>query len=168
MRQNFIDGKTFSVMHTTSLYNTYVDNCDFEVGMHYYPGDVTRDSEVGGCVLLIPAKNSQEVKNAGWKLLSYLCSKEVNMIWASESGYMPTRNSVLQTEEGEAFLAEKPAFKAVFDNLDNINPRIQHPAWSSFANIWMETMAKSILENGDIAADMKNAVTEMNEVLSDA
>ncbi|WP_071434287.1 ABC transporter substrate-binding protein [Angelakisella massiliensis] len=168
MRQNFIDGKTFSVMHTTSLYNTYVDNCDFEVGMHYYPGDVTRDSEVGGCVLLIPAKNSQEVKNAGWKLLSYLCSKEVNMIWASESGYMPTRNSVLQTEEGEAFLAEKPAFKAVFDNLDNINPRIQHPAWSSFANIWKETMAKSILENGDIAADMKNAVTEMNEVLSDA
>lgn len=90
------------------------------------------------------------------------------MTWASETGYMPTRNSVLQTEEGEAFLAEKPAFKAVFDNLDNINPRIQHPAWSSFAKIWMETMAKSILENGDIAADMKNAVTEMNEVLSDA
>ena len=33
MRQKFQDGQTFSVMHTSSLYNNYVSKCDFEVGM---------------------------------------------------------------------------------------------------------------------------------------
>ncbi|MEG0852424.1 MAG: ABC transporter substrate-binding protein, partial [Angelakisella sp.] len=162
MRQNFIDGKAFSVMHTSSLYNTYVDKCDFEVGMHYYPGDITRNSEVGGSVLLIPAKNDQKVKNAGWQFLSFLCSKDINMLWAKETGYMPTRNSVLETEEGKKFLEEKPAFKAIFDNLDSINPRIQHPAYSTFSKLWMESMGKSIIEKGDIPTDMKAVAKLMN------
>lgn len=168
MRQNFIDGKAFSVMHTSSLYDTYVDKCDFEVGMHYYPGDITRNSEVGGSVLLMPSKNDQKVKNAGWQFLSFLCSKEVNMIWAEETGYMPTRNSVLNTDEGKAFLEKKPAFKAIFDNLDTINPRIQHPAYSTFSKQWMEAMGKSIIEGGDIPTDMKTMVKLMNETLADA
>ena len=57
MRQNFYDQKTFSVMHTSSLYNNYVSKCpDFEVGMAWYPAATTGDknSEVGGCVLGIP------------------------------------------------------------------------------------------------------------------
>jgi multiple sugar transport system substrate-binding protein len=168
MRQNFIDGKTFSVIHTTSLYNMYVANTKFNVGMHYLPGNGgKRDSEVGGSVILIPAKNSQEVKNAAWKLITYLTGKDVNMYWAKGTGYMPTRNSVTKTAEGQAFLKEKPAFKAVFDNLDHIYPRIQHPAYTSFAKIWMQTMAKVIIEGGDITAAMKKAAILMDEALQD-
>lgn len=167
MRQNFIDGKTFSVIHTTSLYDMYVEQCDFEVGMAYLPGDKTRTSEIGGNVLLIPAKNTQEVKNAAWTLLSYLTSKDVNMVWATETGYMPTRNSVTQTDEAKAFLKEKPAFSAVFDNLDTIMPRIQHPAYSRLSTIWKETLAKSIIEGEDMKTSMDNAKVLIDEVLSE-
>jgi ABC-type glycerol-3-phosphate transport system substrate-binding protein len=167
MRQNFIDGKAFSVIHTTSLYNLYASTCKFKVGMHYLPGAQARDSEIGGSVLLIPAKNGQEVKNAAWKLLSYLTGKEVNMLWARETGYMPTRNSVTKTAEGKAFLAEKPAFKAVFDNLDHIYPRIQHPAYSALAKVWMQELAKVIIEGGDVDAAMKKAAILIDEALQD-
>lgn len=167
MRQGFMEGKNFSVIHTSSLYNMYVDNCDFTVGMHYLPGNTTRDSEIGGCVLLIPAKNTQDVKNAGWKLLTYLTGKDVNMLWARETGYMPTRNSVTRTEEGKAYLAEKPAFKAIFDNLDHINPRIQHPAYSALSKIWMDHMAKVIIEGGSMSETMQKAATLIDEVLQD-
>ena len=167
MRQNFLDGKAFSVVHTTSLYEMYATNAKFKVGMHYLPGNVTRKSEIGGCVLLIPSKNKQDVKNAAWKLLSYLTSKEVNMLWAKETGYMPTRNSVLQTSEAKAFLEEKPAFKAVFDNLNNINPRIQHPAYAALSKIWMQELAKVIIEGGDVDSSMKKMAQLINEALED-
>ncbi|MBU0928622.1 MAG: ABC transporter substrate-binding protein [Spirochaetes bacterium] len=167
MRQNFMDGKAFSVIHTTSLYNMYATNCKFKVGMHYLPGNTSRDSEIGGCVLLIPRKNSQAVKNAGWQLISYLTGKDVNMLWARETGYMPTRNSVTKTAEGKAFLAEKPAFKAVFDNLDHINPRIQHPAYTALSKVWMQELAKVIIEGGDVKAAMKKAATLIDEALQD-
>lgn len=168
MRQGFIDGKYFSVMHTSSLYNMYVTNCKFEVGMWYYPGNVTRDSEVGGSVLLMPAKNTQEVKNAGWQFLKYLTGKDVNMRWARETGYMPTRKSVLNTQEGLDFLKEKPAFQVIFDNLDHINPRIQHPGYSALATAWKDAMAKAILEKGDVAKGMQDAAKLIDEALADA
>lgn len=168
MRQNFIDQKAFSVIHTSSLYNTYVNKCkDFEVGMAWLPAADTKNQEIGGCVLLIPAKNDQKVKNAAWQFLSYLCSKEVNMKWADETGYMPTRKSVLNTAEGLDFLQRKPAFKCIFDNLDYINPRIQHPAWNEFATIWKNYLAEIYIEKTNVDSSIKDMVVEMNEVLED-
>lgn len=168
MRQNFIDKKAFSVIHTSSLYNTYVDKCDFEVGMAWLPGGETKNQEIGGSVLLIPAKNDQAVKNAGWQFLSYLCSKDTNMKWARETGYIPTRNSVLQTDEGKDFLKEKPEFQCIFDNLDLINPRIQHPGWSQLATIWKNYMTEMMIEDVDIPDKVNNMAEEIDEVLEDS
>lgn len=169
MRQSFYDGKTFSVMHTSSLYNTYVDKCDFEVGMAWYPASTTgaKNSEVGGCVLGIPAKNDQETKNAAWVFLQYLCGKTVNMKWAKGTGYLPTRNSVLKTDEGKAFLAEKPEFTCIFDNLDLIKPRIQNAAWSQLATTWKNYMNEMLAEKADVAKTSDAMVEEIDEILED-
>lgn len=168
MRQNFIDGKTFSVVHTSSLYNTYVENCDFEVGMAWLPSGETKNQEVGGSALLIPAKNDQATKNAAWQFLAYLCSKDVNMIWASETGYLPTRNSVQTTEEGQEFLKEKPEFQVIFDNLNLIQPRIQHPGWNQLATIWKNSLAEIIKEDVDMNGMLEQMAEEIDEVLEDA
>lgn len=170
MRQNFYDQKTFSVMHTSSLYNNYVSKCpDFEVGMAWYPAATTGDknSEVGGCVLGIPSKNDQATKNAAWQFLKFLCGKEVNMEWAEGTGYLPTRNSVLDTEEGKKFLEKKPAFQCIFDNLNLINPRIQNAAWSELATTWKNYMEIMMNQGGDITSGSNDMVTEINEILED-
>ena len=170
MRQNFYDQKTFSVMHTSSLYNNYVSKCpDFEVGMAWYPAATTGDknSEVGGCVLGIPSKNDQATKNAAWQFLQFLCGKEVNMEWAEGTGYLPTRNSVLNTEEGKEFLEKKPAFQCIFDNLNLINPRIQNAAWSELATTWKNYMEIMMNQDGDVTSGSNDMVTEINEILED-
>ena len=169
MRQNYIDGKAFSVLHTSSLYNTYVDSCDFEVGMAWLPGDNTSNQEIGGSVLLIPSKNDQATKNAAWDFLQYLCSKDVNMTWAKGTGYMPTRKSVLHTDEGQKFLEEKPAFQCIFDNLDLIQPRIQHKAWNQLVTVWMNSMSEAMLEpDAEMDTIIEQMVEEINDVLSDS
>ena len=169
MRQKFYDGQTFSVMHTSSLYNNYVNKCDFEVGMAWYPVGTTGDkySEVGGCVLGIPANNDQATKNAAWQFLQYLVGKEVNMKWAKGTGYMPTRKSVLETAEGVAFLQEKPAFQCIFDNLDLINPRIQNGSWSELATTWKTYMDIIMNQKGDIVEQSDLMVEEIDEILDD-
>lgn len=169
MRQNFIDQKTFSVIHTSSLYNTYKSLVtDFEVGMAWLPGGDTKKSEIGGSVLLIPAKNDQATKNAAWVFLQYLVGKDVNMTWADGTGYIPTRNSVLSSQAGDDFLKRKPAFKAVFDNLDEINPRIQHAGWNQLATIWRSYLDQIMIENSNVDVQLKNMAEEINEVLADS
>ena len=170
MRQNFYDGKAFSVMHTSSLYNTYVDKCpNFEVGMAWYPAATTGDKyhEVGGCVLGIPSKNDQATKNASWQFLQFLCGKTVNMKWAEGTGYLPTRLSVLETEEGVEFLNKKPAFQCIFDNLNLINPRIQHGSWSELATTWKNYMVEMIVNGKDITEQSDMMVEEIDEILAD-
>ena len=169
MRQKFYDGQTFSVMHTSSLYNNYVNKCDFEVGMAWYPVGTTGDkySEVGGCVLGIPANNDQATKNAAWQFLQYCVGKECNMKWAKGTGYMPTRKSVLETAEGVAFLQEKPAFQCIFDNLDLINPRIQNGSWSELATTWKTYMDIIMNQKGDIVEQSDLMVEEIDEILAD-
>ena len=89
------------------------------------------------------------------------------MKWAEGTGYMPTRKSVLETEEGQAFLEKKPAFQAIFDNLDLINPRIQHPGWNQLTTIWKNSMAELIIEGGDVQEAMDQMAMEIDDVLSD-
>lgn len=168
MRQQFIGGKTFSIVHTSSVYNTYVNQCDFEVGMAWLPGGETKNQEIGGVVVMIPSKNDQATKNAAWQFMQYLCSKDVNMQWATGTGYMPTRKSVLNTDEGKAFLEMKPAFQAIFDNLDLIKPRIVHKNWNQLATIWKNSMAEVIGEGKDVKKAMEQMAEEINEVLGDS
>lgn len=168
MRQHFIDKEAFSVFHTTSLYDTYVDLCDFEVGMSWLPGGDTKNQEIGGSLLIIPSKNDQATKNAAWQFLMFLCGKDVNMKWADETGYLPTRNSVLKTDEGTAFLEKKPEFANIFENLDIIYPKIQHPGWSQMTTIWKSYMSEIMIEDVDIDSKIADMVDEINEVLADS
>ena len=89
------------------------------------------------------------------------------MKWARETGYIPTRKSVLNTDEGVAFLKDKPAFKCIFDNLDLIEPRIQNKAWSQLATIWKNSLAEMFIEQTDIDSSVKTMASEINEVLAD-
>ncbi len=170
MRQNFVDQKTFSVIHTSSLYNLYkgLIGDKFELGMAWLPAGKTKISEIGGSVLLIPAKNDQKTKNAAWVFLQYLIGKDVNMKWADGTGYIPTRNSVLSSEEGAQFLQRKPAFKAIFDNLDEINPRIQHAGWNQLATIWKSYLDQIMIEGADVDTNLGMMADEINEVLADS
>ena len=126
-------------------------------------------SEAGftASVLGIPSKNDQATKNAAWQFLQFLCGKEVNMEWAEGTGYLPTRNSVLETDEGKQFLEKKPAFQCIFDNLNLINPRIQNSAWSELATTWKNYMEVIMNQDGDVNSNSEDMVTEIDEILAD-
>jgi len=173
MRQLFADGGTFSVFHTSSLYNTYTDTLvkgAFEVGMAWCPGGndgQTFKSEVGGAVLLIPAKASQAQKNAAWKLLQFMTSPEINLYWADQTGYFPTRQSVQTTEAYAEYLNRKPAMEAVVSMSQWINPRNQHPAYDQIANLWRAALAKVFVEKAPVQATLDELAAEVNEILAD-
>ncbi len=173
MRQLFADEGTFSVFHTSSLYDTYVNTLvkgKFEVGMAWCPGGndgETFKSEVGGCVLLIPEKASQAQKNAAWKLLQFMTSPEINLYWADQTGYFPTRQSVQGTEAYQEYLTRKPAMESVVSMASWINPRNQHPAYDQIANLWRHALAKVFNEKAPVQDTLDELVTEVNEILED-
>ena len=161
----------FSVFHTSSLYDTYVEKAGdkFEVGMCWLPGSsdgTSFKSEVGGSAILIPAAASQAEKNAAWQFLMFMTSPEINLYWADKTGYFPTRQSVQGTAEYEEYLTRKPAMVDVVSMAGWINPRNQHPAYDTCANLW-ETALYDIFNNdAPIQETLDQLAVEIQENLN--
>ena len=158
MRDLFIAGGAFSVFHTSSLYTTYVNRVNaledesarFEVGMAWLPGGEDGESfksEVGGAAIFIPAKASQAQKNAAWQFMMFMASPEINLYWSDNTGYLPTRGSVVNLPEYQEYLAKKPAMDPIIKMASWINPRNQNPAYNNCGNLWREALGE-IYNNG--------------------
>lgn len=68
----------------------------FEVGAAPYP---TNASLQQGTDLYVFSSATPEQKTAAYEFLKFLTSKEKQIQWASETGYMPVRQSAIESEE---------------------------------------------------------------------
>jgi len=172
MRQKFWDGEAFSVFHTSSLYDTYLENVAgrFEVGMAWLPGSIdgtSFKSEVGGAIIVVPEVASQRQKNAAWQFIMFMTSPEINLYWADKTGYFPTRQSVQGTPEYEEYLNRKPAMKEIVAMSSWINPRNSHPAYPQIANAWRDALNLIFNEDAPIQATLDELAIQIEEILAD-
>lgn len=174
MRQLFMEAGAFSVFHTSSLYDTYVDgvakNAGFEVGMAWLPGGIDGEnflSEVGGAAILIPAAATQRQKNAAWQFLMFMTSPEMNLYWSDKTGYFPTRASVMGTPEYAEYLERKPAMADVVAMGSWINPRNQHPAYDSIGTEWRHALARIFNEGAPVQETLDKLARDIQEILED-
>ncbi len=168
LRQKFWGKEAFCVVNTSSLFETFRANADFSLGVAWYPAvDGGIDTSMGGCMLVIPAYVSRAQKDAAYVLAEYLTSKDVNMVWAEDTGYLPTRKSVIGTEEGQAYIAGKPGFDVVFNNLDYIKPCNTNPMYASVSGAWRDALAKVFQEGAPVQSTLDECAKLITEMLED-
>ncbi|WP_442602003.1 ABC transporter substrate-binding protein [Paenibacillus sp. KN14-4R] len=167
MRQMFFDGKIGMVEHTSALIKWYIEKAKFEIGVSFIPGDKKRISHMGGASIAVMEGAQQKQKDAAWKFVEFMTSAERNIKWADGTGYLPTRKSVVTSEEGKAYFTKYPQYKAVIDNFDNVVGGLQHPGYGEFSSAYKDALGKVVLENADPEAELKEAAKKMNDILKD-
>ncbi|WP_010278315.1 ABC transporter substrate-binding protein [Paenibacillus senegalensis] len=167
MRQMFLDGQIAMVQHSSAVIKTYLENADFEVGVAFIPGDAERISNIGGAGIVMMEKAKANEKEAAWKFIEHMTSAEHNIRWAELVGYLPTRKSAFTSEEGEQYFQNQPQYAAVFDNFDSVMPRLQHPAYPEFSNVYKEVIGEMVLNGADPEPLMQDAAVKIQEILED-
>lgn len=167
MRQMFFDQEIAMIEHTSSLIDWYLENVDFEVGVSFLPGDKNRVTHIGGGGIVMLDAISDEEKEAAWQFIKFMTSSEHNIFWADNTGYLPTRKSALEASDGQQFLEENPAYRAILEWFDNVNPRVQHPAYGEFRAFYEEVVGIIALEGGDVDALLEEASKNIDAVLAD-
>ena len=168
MRQAFYDQNTFMVFHNSSALFNYIEKCDFEVGMGWFPGfNGVYNGDMGGGVIGIPAKNSQEVKDAAWLFIEFLESPELSFTWVNEAACLPTHTSTMETPELKAYLEEYPAYKTLFDNFEHITPPFIHEGATQICKTWQNYMNNIMLNNADVVETSNEMVSEIEEIMND-
>lgn len=174
MRSRFVEGSALSIMHTTSLYDSYCERVaatakPFEVGMTPLPGDndgVNFRSEIGGAAIVIPASISQAKKNAAWQFLMFMTSPEINLYWSDTTGYVPTRSSVQETEAYADYLSRKSEMARIVENKHLIYPRNQHPQYDACANLWRDALANIFQNNAPVKQTLDELAAKITALLN--
>ncbi|VVM35407.1 ABC transporter substrate-binding protein [Terribacillus sp. AE2B 122] len=90
--------------------------------------------------IVIFNQSEEAEQKAAWEFMKYLTSPEVTSEWSMLSGYLPIRQSALDTEEYQQFLEENPAYKAGTEQFDAGFFIARVPGGDAVRNIVLEEM----------------------------
>ena len=172
MRSVFWDGGAFAILHTSSQYQNHLDNMKakgYELGVAMPPaGDTLNTTEVFGMALCIPAKLEESKKDAAYQLLAYLTSSDVDREMASFTGFLANYADAMQSEAGQAWLAENPEMANMYDHITEMTCAVQVSCYNAITDVMEDGLALIFLENADIQAQLDEMADEIIGLYEDA
>ncbi|MRI33239.1 ABC transporter substrate-binding protein [Endozoicomonas sp. OPT23] len=119
LRQNFLEGKTAMMWHSTGNLTTVKKNAKFDFGVAMLPAQKEFGSPTGGGNFYIFKKSSAEEKAAALKLVRYMTAPQQAAAWSKATGYMAVSEEAYQTDELNRYVKSFPAAAVARDQLQH-------------------------------------------------
>ncbi|MGV2787762.1 ABC transporter substrate-binding protein, partial [Clostridium perfringens] len=58
-------------------------------------------------------------------------------------------------------------YRAVYEHFDEVTPRMQHPAYPEFSEVYKEVVGEMVLNKKDPTPLMQDAAKKINDILAD-
>lgn len=118
LRQNFLEGKTAMMWHSTGNLTAVKNNADFDFGVAMLPAKTQRGTPTGGGNFYIFKETSEDDRRAAMRLIRHLTSPEVAADWSIKTGYIGISPASYQTEALQKYVEEFPPAKVARDQLN--------------------------------------------------
>lgn len=120
---DFNSGATLSYLNSTANLAGHEAAAKFQVGTAFLPeGPSGFGCCTGGSGLAISASSPKERQQAAMKFIGFATGTDT-VFWSQNTGYMPVRNTALQSNEMKAFYEQHPNFKTSVDQLPKTRPQ---------------------------------------------
>lgn len=114
----FLDGKVASVFQTTSFIPTAEQLLKYDWSFHFMPaGKGGNAVTIGGGNFAITSQTSAKATEAAIDFLTYMANPTTIADFFMNTGNLPTSKSTLDLPEVQAFLASKPSYATMIDQL---------------------------------------------------
>jgi sn-glycerol 3-phosphate transport system substrate-binding protein len=126
----------------------------------------TIKSPAGGNSLYVFGNNDAE-RAAAAKLVVFLTNTEANAEWAMNSGYLPTRQSALDSMTD--FITGFDNYQTAVDGISNVVPAVQFPGKNDplIRDYIMDALEAALLGEKDAATALTEANEEINTLLNE-
>lgn len=118
LRQNFLEGKTAIMWHSTGNLTTVKQNASFDFGVAMLPAKKRRGTPTGGGNFYVFKDSSDEEKAAALKLIRFLTQPERTGEWSIKTGYLGTRPDAYATPALQNYVKEFPPAAVARDQLE--------------------------------------------------
>ncbi|MGD8702272.1 MAG: ABC transporter substrate-binding protein [Desulfosarcina sp.] len=117
LRQNFLEGKTAIMWHSTGNLTAVKNNATFNFGVAMLPASKRRGTPTGGGNFYIFKKTTPEERKAAMRLIKFMTSPERSAEWSMKTGYMGVSPAAYETEALKQYVKEFPYAAVARDQL---------------------------------------------------
>ncbi|WP_299435869.1 ABC transporter substrate-binding protein [uncultured Rhodospira sp.] len=118
LRQNFLEGKTAIMWHSTGNLTAVKENASFDFGVAMLPANERRGTPTGGGNFYIFKDATPEERSAALKLIRFMTAPERAAEWSMKTGYMGVSPAAYETEVLQAYVEEFPYAAVARDQLE--------------------------------------------------
>ena len=118
LRQNFLEGKTAIMWHSTGNLTIVKNNAKFDFGVAMLPANKRRGTPTGGGNFYIFKDTSPEERTAAMKLIKFMTAPERSAEWSIKTGYMGVSPAAYQTSALQDYVKGFPYAAVARDQLE--------------------------------------------------
>jgi len=122
MNNAFFGGQAAMIVTSTGSLSFIRQNMKAPFKVAFIPRNVRNAVPIGGASLIIPKGNSQERRNAAWKLIKWLTSPQISGGWSRFTGYFAPVKAAYELPEMKEFLDKNPDAKVALEQLAFAKP----------------------------------------------
>ncbi len=118
LRQNFLEGKTAIMWHSTGNLTAVKENASFDFGVAMLPANERRGTPTGGGNFYVFKDASPEERTASMKLIRFMTAPERAAEWSMKTGYMGVSPAAYETDVLKDYVKEFPYAAVARDQLE--------------------------------------------------
>jgi len=118
LRQNFLEGRTAIMWHSTGNLTAVKDNASFDFGVAMLPANERRGTPTGGGNFYIFKDATDAERTAALKLIRFMTAPERAAEWSMKTGYMGVSPAAYETEILQDYVEEFPYAAVARDQLE--------------------------------------------------
>jgi sn-glycerol 3-phosphate transport system substrate-binding protein len=118
LRQNFLEGKTAIMWHSTGNLTAVKKNAGFDFGVAMLPASKRRGTPTGGGNFYIFKKTTPEERKAAMRLIKFMTSPESSAKWSMQTGYMGVSPAAYETAALKDYVKGFPYAAVARDQLE--------------------------------------------------
>ncbi len=118
LRQNFLEGKTAIMWHSTGNLTVVRKNASFDFGVAMLPARKRRGTPTGGGNFYIFKKTTPAERQAALTFIKWMTQPERTAEWSIKTGYIGTRPDAYETPALRKYVSEFPPAAVARDQLE--------------------------------------------------
>jgi len=164
-RNLFAEGAVAMIMQSSAQLKGLEQTCEFEVGVAPIPIYTNRAYPAGGSNLVMFQGHDEEMQKAGWKFIKYMISTENAVAWANGTGYLPVRQSCMESAAYKQMLKDDKNLQSILDNVKYCSLIPFYPEYAETMEIISDEIQSCILKENYSPEQAVDSIAERVEDL---
>ena len=163
---DFSSATTAFLYHSTGSLVSINSQAEFEFGTAFLPKNKEFGTPTGGGNLYVFKDIPEERRQAAWTFVQWMTSTEQATHWSLESGYVPTRMSVTDTQEWKDYVAETPQAATALEQLEFAQPELTSHQSGQIRKIMDDAIQAAVTEQASPEDALGSAQEQADSILS--